>query len=165
MRLLLSSVSKASPASCELAPKRRLPEGSACRRVAVLNVFAKKSRKTPRRALATEAGDVMTKPKSLKKRLVEDPEFWEECKRVDEECALIEALVRARAAAKLMQAKVARRVGTIRSAIARLEGGRVSPSFATLRRSDWRAVDRGFGAGRRPRRVKLPAELVPRCSG
>ena len=96
-------------------------------RVAVLHVFAKKSRKTPRRALATEAGDVMTKPKPLK---MEDPEFREECERVNEECALIEALVRARAAAKLTQVKVARRVGTIRSVIARLEGGRVSSSFA-----------------------------------
>ena len=86
----------------------------------MLNVFAKKSRKTPRRALATEAGDVMTKPKSLKKRLVENPEFREECKRVDEESALIEALVRACAAAKLTSAKVARRVGTIQSATARL---------------------------------------------
>ena len=54
--------------------------------------------------------------------------------RVDEEYALVEALVRARAAAKLTQAEVARRLGTTQSAIARLEGGRVSPSFATLRR-------------------------------
>ena len=38
------------------------------------------------------------------------------------------------AAAKLTQAEVARRLGTTQSAVARLEGGRVSPSFATLRR-------------------------------
>ena len=100
----------------------------------MLNVFAKKSRKTPRRALATEAGDVMTKPKPLKKRLMEDPEFREECKRVDEEYALVEALVRARAAAKLTQAKVAWRVDTIQFATARLEGDRASLSFAALRR-------------------------------
>ena len=54
--------------------------------------------------------------------------------RVDDEFKLIEALVRARTAAKLTQAELARRLGTTQSAIARLEGGSVSPSFATLRR-------------------------------
>ena len=81
-----------------------------------------------------EAGDAMTRLKDLKKRLMEDPEFREEYARVDDEFKLIEALVRARTAAKLTQAELARRLGTTQSAIARLEGGRVSPSFATLRR-------------------------------
>ena len=76
----------------------------------------------------------MTKLKDLKKRLMEDPEFREEYARVDEEFAVIEALVRARSAAKLTQAELARRLGTTQSAIARLEGGRVSPSLNTLRR-------------------------------
>ena len=65
---------------------------------------------------------------------MEDPEFHQGYARADDEFALIEALVRARAAAKLTQAELARRLGTTQSAIARLEGGRVSPSFATLRR-------------------------------
>ena len=81
-----------------------------------------------------EAGDAMTRLKDLKKRLMEDPEFREEYARVDDEFKLIEALVRARTAAKLTQAELAQRLGTTQSAIARLEGGRVSPSFATLRR-------------------------------
>ena len=81
-----------------------------------------------------EAGDPMTNLKDLKARCMEDPEFREEYTRVDEEYALIEALVRARSAANLTQAELARRLGTTQSAIARLEGGRVSPSFATLRR-------------------------------
>ena len=76
----------------------------------------------------------MTKLKELKKRLMEDPEFREEYGRIDDEFRLIEALVRARTAAKLTQAELARRLGTTQSAIARLEGGGVSPSIATLRR-------------------------------
>ena len=76
----------------------------------------------------------MTRLKDLKKRLMEDPGFREEYARVDDEFRLIEALVRARTAAKLTQAELARRLGTTQSAVARLEGGGVSPSFATLRR-------------------------------
>ena len=76
----------------------------------------------------------MTRLKDLKKRFMEDPEFREEYARIDDEFMLIEALIRARTAAKLTQAELARRLGTTQSAIARLEGGRVSPSFSTLRR-------------------------------
>ncbi|MCE2481924.1 MAG: helix-turn-helix transcriptional regulator [Alphaproteobacteria bacterium] len=76
----------------------------------------------------------MARLKDLKARLMEDAEFREAYTRVDEEYALIEALIRARTAAKLTQAELARRLGTTQSAVARLEGGRVSPSFATLRR-------------------------------
>ncbi len=76
----------------------------------------------------------MTRLKDLKKRLMKDPEFREEYARADEEFALIEALVRARTAARLTQEELARRLGTTQSAVARLEGGGVSPSIATLRR-------------------------------
>ena len=76
----------------------------------------------------------MTKLEDLKSRLLEDPDFRREYARVDEEFALIEALIRARTTARLTQEELARRLGTTQSAIARLEGGRVSPSFATLRR-------------------------------
>ena len=76
----------------------------------------------------------MTRLKDLKARFMEDPEFREAYARADDEFTLIEALVRARTAAKLTQAELARRLGTTQSAIARLEAGRVSPSFATLRR-------------------------------
>lgn len=75
----------------------------------------------------------MTRLKDLKKRWMEDPEFREDYARVDDEYALVEALVSARAAANLTQGELARRLGTTHSAIARLEGGRVSPSLATLR--------------------------------
>lgn len=74
----------------------------------------------------------MTKLADLKKRLMEDPEFQEEYARADDEFMLVEALIQARTAAELTQAELARRLGTTQSAIARLEGGGVSPSFATL---------------------------------
>ena len=79
-------------------------------------------------------GDIMTELGDLKKRFMADPEFRKEYSRADEEYALVEESVRARTAAKLTQAEVARRLGTTTSAIARLEGGRSAPSVATLRR-------------------------------
>jgi len=109
------------------------------RRVVILHVFVKKSQKTPRTALAIalermKQGEAMTKIAELKKRLMSNPEFRREYEKADAEFALIEALVRARTEAKLSQAEVARRIGTTQSAIARLEGGGVSPSLSTLRR-------------------------------
>ena len=62
----------------------------------------------------------MTTLKDLETRPMEDTEFREEYARVDEEYALVEALVRARTAAKLTQAEVARRLGTTLSVIQRL---------------------------------------------
>ncbi len=76
----------------------------------------------------------MTKLADLKKRLMENPEFRDEYAAADAELALVEELVRARAKAKLTQAELAERIGTTQSAVARLEGGKVSPSIATLRR-------------------------------
>ena len=60
----------------------------------------------------------MTKLKELKARFTKDPEFREEYERVDVEYALIEALVRARASAKLTQAELTQRLGTTQSAVA-----------------------------------------------
>lgn len=76
----------------------------------------------------------MTKIAELKKKLMQNPEFREEYEKADAEFSLIEALVHARSKAKLSQAELAQRLGTTQSAIARLEGGGVSPSEATLRR-------------------------------
>jgi predicted transcriptional regulator len=76
----------------------------------------------------------MTRISELKKRLMSNPEFRAEYEKADAEFTVIEALIEARAKAKLSQAEVARRIGTTQSAIARLEGGRVSPSVSTLRR-------------------------------
>ena len=76
----------------------------------------------------------MTTIAELKKRFMEDPEFRADYAKADAEYAVIEALIRARTKAKLTQSELAQRSGTTQSAIARLEGGRVSPSLATLRR-------------------------------
>lgn len=76
----------------------------------------------------------MTRIADLKKRLMNDPEFQKEYEKADAEFALVEALVKARTNAKMSQADVAERIGTTQSAIARLEGGKVSPSISTLRR-------------------------------
>jgi predicted transcriptional regulator len=76
----------------------------------------------------------MTRIAELKKKLMANPEFRAEYEKADAEFSLIEALVRARSNANLSQAELAKRIGTTQSAIARLEGGGVSPSLATLRR-------------------------------
>ncbi len=76
----------------------------------------------------------MAKLKDLKERFMKDPAFRKEYARADEEYALVEAMVRARTAANLTQSELAARIGTTQSAIARLEGGKLSPSVRTLRR-------------------------------
>jgi len=76
----------------------------------------------------------MTRISDLKKKLMENSEFRKEYEKADGEFQLVEELVRARTKANLSQAELARKIGTTQSAIARLEGGGVSPSIATLRR-------------------------------
>lgn len=76
----------------------------------------------------------MTKIADIKRRLMKNTEFAAEYEKADAEFAIVEALVRARTKAKLTQAELAERLGTTQSAVARLEGGKVSPSIATLRR-------------------------------
>lgn len=70
----------------------------------------------------------------LHERWMGDPEYRREYEALEEEFALVDALIRARARAGLSQAEVASRMGTTQSAIARLEGGKVRPGLATLRR-------------------------------
>ena len=64
----------------------------------------------------------------------EDPEFMREYDALEEEFALANALIGARAHAKLSQTELAERMGTSQSAIARLESGRSMPSTRTLER-------------------------------
>ena len=76
----------------------------------------------------------MTKLGELKKKLMENPEFREEYAQADADYRLIEEMIRVRMEAKLTQSELALKIGTTQSAIARLEGGKVSPSVSTLRR-------------------------------
>ena len=76
----------------------------------------------------------MTSLADLKKTLMDNPDFRAEYDKADAEFPLIEALVQARTRARQSQAELARRLGTTQSAIARLEGGGVSPTLSTLRR-------------------------------
>ena len=61
-----------------------------------------------------------------------------ECNAQEEEFALLDELLRARKRCGLTRAQVAKRMGTMTPAVARLEGGggknRHSPSLATLRK-------------------------------
>lgn len=67
-------------------------------------------------------------------RNLTDPAFAAAYAEAEAEYSVVEAMISARAAAGLTQAALAERMGTTQSAIARLEGGAVSPSVETLRR-------------------------------
>lgn len=76
----------------------------------------------------------MTKLKDLRKRFMKDSAFRKEYALADAEYALVEAMIRARTEANLTQSELAAQIGTTQSAIARLEGGQLSPTVGTLRR-------------------------------
>lgn len=61
-----------------------------------------------------------------------DPEYVREYEALEEEFALVNALIRARMESGLTQEEIAQRMGTTQSAVARLESGRSRPSTATL---------------------------------
>jgi len=74
--------------------------------------------------------------KELKTRALKRADVKAEYDQLDEEFALLDEFLKARAAAGITQAEVAERIGTTQSAIARLESGsgKHSPSLATLRK-------------------------------
>jgi transcriptional regulator with XRE-family HTH domain len=78
----------------------------------------------------------MLKHKEVKSRALERPDVKAEYDRLDEEFALLDEFLKARAAAGVSQAQVAERMGTTQSVVARLESGhgKHSPSLATLRK-------------------------------
>jgi transcriptional regulator with XRE-family HTH domain len=72
------------------------------------------------------------KADDLHKEWMHKPSYRREYEALEEEYALVAALLQARAHAGLTQAQVARRMKTTQTAVARLEGGRVKPSTRTL---------------------------------
>lgn len=63
-----------------------------------------------------------------------NPEFVKVYDSLEEEFALVSALIQARRSANLTQEEVAIRMGTTQTVIARLESGRSNPSARTLER-------------------------------
>ena len=63
-----------------------------------------------------------------------DPEYMAEYEALESEFSFTEALIIARTKSHLTQEEVALRMGTSRTAVARLEGGKGNPSVKTLRR-------------------------------
>ena len=74
--------------------------------------------------------------KELKARALDRADVKAEYAQLDEEFALLDEFLKARAAAGITQAEVAVRIGTTQSAVARLESGsgKHSPSLATLQK-------------------------------
>lgn len=72
--------------------------------------------------------------KSLHRKWMKDPDYKTEYEALNEEFALIGALIEARQKAGLTQAQLASRMKTTQAAIARLESGRVLPSTRTLQK-------------------------------
>lgn len=64
----------------------------------------------------------------------QDPEYVAAYDALEEEFAIANALIAARAHANLTQDEVAERMQTSQSAVARLEGGRSNASLRTLKR-------------------------------
>ena len=63
-----------------------------------------------------------------------DPAYKKDYDALEEEFALADAFIRARARADLTQEQVAERMATTQAVIARLESGRVKPTTRTLER-------------------------------
>lgn len=76
----------------------------------------------------------MTKLKTLKARMLKDPEFRKAYDELGPKYALAAELIRARIKAKMTQAQVAMRMKTTQSAVARMESGGGLPSMTSIAR-------------------------------
>jgi DNA-binding XRE family transcriptional regulator len=76
----------------------------------------------------------MTNLQQLKERALKNPQVQREYDALAEEFEFIDALLKMRAAASLTQDELARRMGTKKSNISRLEKGGSNPSWGTLKK-------------------------------
>ncbi len=109
------------------------------KRVVILRVFVKKdptdAAEGTKAGAAPRQGDRMKPFKQLHdKWMATDPEYRREYEALDEEFAMIRALIDARVQAGLTQEQLAEKMETSQSTIARLESGRTMPSGRTLSR-------------------------------
>ena len=88
------------------------------------------------------------------KNMTETLGYREAYDALEEEFALIEAMMDARKRSRLSQAEIASRMGTTESAVSRLESGRVKPSTRTLERY----------AAATGHRLKISFEPLPKAS-
>ncbi|WP_027996233.1 helix-turn-helix domain-containing protein [Simplicispira psychrophila] len=72
--------------------------------------------------------------KALKQNLLADPAVRAEYDALADEFEMGHELVSARARAGLTQGEVAQRMGTTQSVVARLEGGKATPSLRSVQR-------------------------------
>ena len=76
----------------------------------------------------------MSKLQQLKERALQQPEVRQEYNALSEEFEMIDKLLQIRSAAGLTQDEVARRMGTQKSNVCRLEKGNGNPSWNTLKK-------------------------------
>lgn len=76
----------------------------------------------------------MTLVSELHQEWLRDSEYREAYEALEPEFSLVREVIAARVRAGLTQEQLAQRMGTTQSAIARLEGGRTSPSIKTLKK-------------------------------
>ena len=76
----------------------------------------------------------MTKARDLHKKWMKNSKYKTGYEKLGSEFGLARIIIEARTKAGLTQAQLAKRMKTTQSVIARLEGGRVHPSTATLER-------------------------------
>ena len=72
--------------------------------------------------------------KALKQEMLADAETRTAYDAMADEFAIVHELVAARARAGLSQSEVAQRMGTTQSVVARLEGGKATPSLRSVQR-------------------------------
>ena len=70
--------------------------------------------------------------KQFRQKALENPEVYQEYDALQEEFSLIDQLIAMRTKAGLTQEDVAKKLGTNKSNISRLERGRSNPSWGTL---------------------------------